>query len=76
MPNVAIYGSNCYHFGFLNAIKMKRKYKYYGSDGNGGFYESVTKNEYGSMTDAIEKEIKHNVHSVLKCEVYRPTQAE
>lgn len=55
---------------------MKRKYKYYGSDGNGGFYESVTKNEYDSMTDAIEKEIKYNVHSVLKCEVYRPTQAE
>ena len=55
---------------------MKRKYKYYGSDGNGGFYESVTKNEYGSMTDAIEKEIIYNVHSVLKCEVYYSNQAE
>ena len=73
---MAIAYTSCYRFGFLNTNKMKRKYKYCGSDGNGGFYESVTKNEYDSMTDAIEKEIKYNVHSVLKCEVYRPTQAE
>lgn len=47
---------------------MKRKYKYYGSDGNGGFYESITKKEYGCMVEAIEKEITFVVHSVLKCE--------
>lgn len=48
---------------------MKRKYKYLGSDGNGGFFESVTKNEYSSMVEALDKEIKYNVHSCLKCEV-------
>jgi hypothetical protein len=46
---------------------MKRKYKYYGSDGNGGFFRGITKKEYSSMTEAIEKEIIYNVHSVLKC---------
>lgn len=55
---------------------MKRKYKYYGSDGNGGFFESVTKKEYSCIVEAIEQEIKYNVHSVLKCEVYRPAKAE
>lgn len=34
---VAILCNHRYHFGFLNSNKMKRKYKYYGSDGNGGF---------------------------------------
>ena len=76
MPSVAIAGSNCYHFGFLILNTMKRKYKYFGSDGNGGFYESVTKQEYSSMIEAIEQEIKYNVHSLLRCEVCRSNQAE
>ena len=47
---------------------MKRKYKYLGTDGNGGAYSGVTKNEYSSMKEALEKEICFNVHSCLKCE--------
>lgn len=48
---------------------MKRKYKYLGTDGNGGFYESITKNEYSSMIEAITNEIVFNVHSIMRVEV-------
>ncbi len=34
---------------------MKRKYKYYGTDGNGGFVSGTTKMEYSSMREALEK---------------------
>lgn len=47
---------------------MKRKYKFYGSDGNGGFIENVTKGEYGSMKEAL-KEVNKKVHRCLKLEV-------
>ncbi len=47
---------------------MKRKYKFYGSDGNGGFFEGITNNEHGSMVEALQNEIHFKVHSCLKCE--------
>lgn len=47
-----------------------RKYKYKGTDGNGGFYESVTQRKHGSMAEALTNEIYKVVHSCLKCEVY------
>lgn len=47
---------------------MKRKYKFYGSDGNGGFYEGITKKEHGSMVEALQNEIYHVLHSCLRCE--------
>ena len=53
----------------LNKMNMKRKYKYLGTDGNGGFYESITKNEYASMIEAITNEIIYNVHSIMRVEV-------
>ena len=45
-----------------------RKYKFYGSDGNGGFFEGTTKKEYRSMAEALKNEIYYRVHSCLKCE--------
>lgn len=45
MPNVAIAGSNCYHFGFLNANIM--------------YFENVVqliKDEIDSLKDAYKKE--------------------
>ena len=45
-----------------------RKYKFYGSDGNGGFINGITEKEYGSMKIALEDEINKRVHSCLKCE--------
>lgn len=48
---------------------MKRHWKFYGSDGNGGFIEGTTKEKYSSMSDALIKEIYKRVHNCLKCEI-------
>lgn len=45
-----------------------RNYKFYGSDGNGGFFEGTTKREHGSMVEALQNEILYVVHSCLKIE--------
>lgn len=45
-----------------------RKYKYYGSDGNGGFIEGITTKEYGSMKIALSEEIEKKVHACLICQ--------
>jgi len=45
-----------------------RKYKFYGSDGNGGFINGVTERDHGSMALALTNEIYKRVHSCLKCE--------
>ena len=47
-----------------------RKYKYKGTDGNGGFINGITKKNHGSMVEALQNEINKLVHSCLKCEVY------
>jgi ribosomal protein S26 len=50
-----------------------RKYKYYGSDGNGGFIDGITHKEHGSMHEALINEIYKHVHNCLMCEVYYGT---
>jgi hypothetical protein len=47
---------------------MKRHWKFYGSDGNGGFIEGVTTGKYSSMKDALVEEIYKRVHNCLRCE--------
>ena len=34
-----------------------RKYKYKGTDGNGGFINGITKKNHGSMVEALQNEI-------------------
>lgn len=48
---------------------MMRKYKFYGTDGNGGFYKGETKKEHSSMIEALNNEINKIVHCCLSCEV-------
>lgn len=45
-----------------------RKYKFYGTDGNGGFVDGITDREHGSMKMALEDEIYKRVHSCLRCQ--------
>lgn len=47
-------------------------YKYFGSDGNGGFIKGITKNKYSSKEEAIKKEIIYSVHRVISCEISLP----
>ena len=45
-----------------------RKYKFKGTDGNGGFIEGTTRIEHGSMAEALTDEIYKRVHSCIRCE--------
>ena len=45
-----------------------RKYRFKGTDGNGGFIEGETRKEYSSMAEALTNEIYKCVHSCIKCE--------
>lgn len=45
-----------------------RKYKFTGTDGNGGFIDGITDIEHGSMVEALTNEIYRRVHSCIRCE--------
>ena len=45
-----------------------RRYKFKGTDGNGGFIDGITDKEHGSMAEALTNEIYKRVHSCIRCE--------
>ena len=52
---------------------MKRHWKFYGSDGNGGFIEGVTTGKYSSMKDALVEEIINEFITVLDAKLFSLT---
>ena len=54
MPNVAVAGSNCYHFGFLNANKMKTATDF------------LDKGNYNNTTDMMIEFAKMHAVEILK----------